>query len=131
MTWNYRIIEQANEHGDRWRAIHEVYYDDEGKPRSYTVDAVGVQWDVEEGDDAGLRTLDQMREAFTLPVLRPEDFTYASLTPEEEDAVTCLRNEEEVLAYLAAARAKAGNDAVFMARARNCCARPQTVGDPG
>lgn len=72
MSWNYRVMEHQAE-GGAYRAIHEVYYDEAGKPTSYTAD-VGVMWMVSDGDEEGLGTLDKMRRAFTMPVLRPEDF---------------------------------------------------------
>lgn len=37
MTWNYRIIKYTNGHGC---GLHEVYYDDDGKASTATVDPV-------------------------------------------------------------------------------------------
>ena len=37
-TWNYRVM--AHEEGeDIWFQVHEVYYDKNGKPNSYTEEA--------------------------------------------------------------------------------------------
>lgn len=43
-TWNYRIID----HGDHL-ALHEVHYDDDGKPVGYTAEATSFVADPEEG----------------------------------------------------------------------------------
>lgn len=71
-TWNYRVI--SFRHGEEaWCAIHEVYYDD-GVPTGHTVEPAVAMWDLEEGDDAGARTLERMREALAKPVLTESDF---------------------------------------------------------
>lgn len=71
-TWNYRVISFT--HGeDAWCAIHEVYYDD-GVPTAYSSTPAVVMWDLEEGDGAGSRTVDRMREALGKPVLTEGDF---------------------------------------------------------
>lgn len=71
-TWNYRVI--SFRHGEEaWCAIHEVYYDD-GVPTGHTVEPAVAMWDPEEGDDAGVRTLERMREALAKPVLTESDF---------------------------------------------------------
>lgn len=68
MTWNYRVMTMNN--GATY-TIHEVYYDEEGKPRSYTVDPI---------DPCGeslkdLKTeLSWMRKALSKPILTPDDF---------------------------------------------------------
>ena len=38
MSWNYRVIKNA----EQQFSIHEVYYDEEGKPHSMTVDPVSA-----------------------------------------------------------------------------------------
>ena len=40
MHWNHRVLESHTETGEPHYAIHEVYYDDSGKPISRSVDAV-------------------------------------------------------------------------------------------
>ena len=32
MTWNYRVIEFIDPNDGPWKAIHEVHYDEAGKP---------------------------------------------------------------------------------------------------
>lgn len=77
MTWNYRVIE-FTDGDDTWQAIHEVYYDDAGKPSGYTEKEVGVSISTVEGgeptgdDLAGVYM--RMGEAFGKPVLKPENF---------------------------------------------------------
>lgn len=71
-TWNYRVI--SFRHGEEaWCAIHEVYYDD-GVPTGHTVEPAVAIWDPAEGEDAGVRTLERMREALAKPVLTESDF---------------------------------------------------------
>ncbi len=71
-TWNYRAM--AFRHSeDAWCAIREVYYDN-GVPTAYTTTPAVVMWDPEEGEEAGSRTLDRMREALGKPALTDEDF---------------------------------------------------------
>lgn len=46
MTWNYRIFRHKNKYANKvtyWYALHEVFYNDEGKPFTYATepDAVG------------------------------------------------------------------------------------------
>jgi len=44
MTWNYRVVKKTYT-GDTLFGIHEVYYDDDGKPEMVTVDPVGIVGD--------------------------------------------------------------------------------------
>lgn len=39
MSWNYRVILRQSPRGEPYLAIHEVYYDEVGKPTSWTCDA--------------------------------------------------------------------------------------------
>lgn len=40
-TWNYRVLERTDKNsGDTTYAIHEVYYNDEGKPDGCTENSV-------------------------------------------------------------------------------------------
>lgn len=39
-SWNYRVIRTEHESGDVFFRIHEVYYDEDGSIRSWTVDPV-------------------------------------------------------------------------------------------
>lgn len=71
-TWNFRVM--SFRHGeDAWCAIHEVYYEN-GVPTAYTTTPAVVMWDPEEGDGAGNRVLDRMREALGKPFLTEADF---------------------------------------------------------
>jgi YD repeat-containing protein len=67
--WNHRIIE-AVEDGSRILAIHEVHYDDAGRPISHT-DPVIVDG---ESEDELREMLHSMYMATTLPVLLASDF---------------------------------------------------------
>lgn len=72
--WNYRVIEFVSQTGERWRAIHEVYYQD-GKPWLHTVNPATIGWDVEDGDNTPLETLEKMKRALTEPILTESDFS--------------------------------------------------------
>lgn len=76
--WNYRVMEFAPERPDELpvRAIHEVYYRDDGQPRAYTVNPAGVSSEGL-GNEGLALVLDRMREALARPVLRPSDFPEA------------------------------------------------------
>lgn len=74
--WNYRVIEFVDPLSGPWRSIHEVYYDDEGRPFAYMEDPAGVISD--EGDGFDLSgVLDMMRSALDKPVLVEKDFEAA------------------------------------------------------
>lgn len=69
MSWNYRVVRRRHEYGGKdvyTFGIHEVYYNDEGKPRNLTVDPVTLcgqsREDVRED-------LELMLGAFSSPVL--------------------------------------------------------------
>lgn len=75
MHWNYRIIftEDKTNPEDSQFGIHEVHYDDDGKPAAYIENPASMIW-----FDAllnGSSMLEHMRVALTKPMLRPEDFT--------------------------------------------------------
>lgn len=71
MTWNYRIIQF-----DDCEALHEVYYDDEGRPTAYTENAVDFVFDhpgdIEDGLRMALRDVQNYpklpRAVFDLPI---------------------------------------------------------------
>lgn len=76
MSWNYRVIEFiCPVSTERWQAIHEVHYDSEGRPISYSEGAACVISSDDGGNEAGLAwVLDRMREALDKPVLVERDF---------------------------------------------------------
>jgi hypothetical protein len=63
MSWNYRMIEDS--HGGY--AIHEVYYDNDGKPHSWSLHASPVYGETLEEVKS---CLNMMRAAYSKPVLR-------------------------------------------------------------
>jgi len=77
-SWNYRLIEFADQDGSPWLSIHEVHYRD-GVPYGYgetsadasSEDCAGVAW-----------VLDQMSKALLRPTLRERDFTVGALIVE-------------------------------------------------
>lgn len=72
--WNYRVIEFVSQTGERWRAIHEVYYDHNGLPWLHTVNPASIGWDVEDGGNTPFETLEKMKRALTAPILTESDF---------------------------------------------------------
>lgn len=75
-TWNYRVIEFLEPGTDEpWQAIHEVHYDDDGRPEYYSEDpAVVVSHDAGNNRADLCWVLDMMRLALDKPVLVEKDF---------------------------------------------------------
>jgi len=71
MSWNYRIIEFKDPNTGPWRAIHEVFYDDNQKPKLYAEFPAGV---IASEDEKLADVLDMMRKALDRPVLFETDF---------------------------------------------------------
>jgi len=71
MTWNYRIIRSQDPDGSECFALHEVYYDGEGRPETYTERPCGF---VGESPEAVRGALEMALAAFTEPVLTEADF---------------------------------------------------------
>jgi hypothetical protein len=72
MTWNHRVIKRKYETGEEYFAIHEVYYDDSGKPEQCTVLPISILQN--SVDDLSI-TIDRIRECLSKPVLDyDEDF---------------------------------------------------------
>lgn len=71
MYWNHRVIEVVDANGEKHYGIHEVYYDNDGNPRAYTENAVGVTWS--EGDSP-LQVLEWMTNCLSKPFLKKSDF---------------------------------------------------------
>lgn len=70
MSWNYRLVKRT--HNDKvFYGIHEVYYDDQGNPKSITENPVGV---TEESKGDIMTTLRHMERALAMPTLNYEDF---------------------------------------------------------
>lgn len=76
-TWNHRVIFFETP-AESYYAVHEVYYDDSGKPSMYGNDPACALWDQVEGKDYGIQTLNLMLQAFNAPVLLATDFEQAS-----------------------------------------------------
>jgi len=81
MSWNYRVIKHVDEvapslkklhpNGYVWFAIHEVYYDEKGRPSAYSEHPAKVVGESPLEIDADLR---RMRKALKLPVLSKTKF---------------------------------------------------------
>ena len=66
--WNYRIIEFRPQHGNPYRAIHEVHYSASGQ-FTYAASPADILWEIGEEEDTPGQILDRMREALAKPVL--------------------------------------------------------------
>ena len=65
MTWNYRLVKHST-----YVAIHEVYYNESGRPSSVTAEPIGLLGaDAEEIKE----DLEYIMRAFDAPVLAWED----------------------------------------------------------
>jgi len=74
MSWNYRIIAHENS-TETILAIHEVYYDENGKPKMYSDEYAEVSCDEEDGMEVMHSIIERMKFAFTKPILcGGEDF---------------------------------------------------------
>ena len=70
MSWNYRLL--AHKDGeDVFLQIHEVYYDEEGKPHSYTENGVTVSG---ESLECVKWVLSKMKKCTNKPILSVENF---------------------------------------------------------
>lgn len=67
MTWNYRIIEHDTDQDDVGFCLHEVYYDEYGKVKSWMQYGATIAEDTFEELTGTLTTV---AKAFTLPVLK-------------------------------------------------------------
>mgnify|MGYP001235108570 CR=1 FL=1 len=68
--WNHRVL--AHKDGEDWFfQIHEVYYNDEGKPISYTTNAISVG--AESIKDIKW-VLKEMKKSLEKPILSVENF---------------------------------------------------------
>ncbi len=73
MTWSYRVvrkIETGYDNLGEYYGIHEVYYDDDGKPEMVTVDPIGPAGDTLKELKCDLA---YMLDALKKPVLDYED----------------------------------------------------------
>ncbi len=71
--WNCRVIETLLPEGERWYEVHEVHYE-HGKPIGYAASPATLSWSSEDDAGAGLRRLEQLREALRKAALKEPDF---------------------------------------------------------
>lgn len=71
--WNLRVIQfEAGE--DSYSALHEVYYEADGRLRGYSEQPAIVMWNVEDGCGASKRALERIQRALAEPPLKATDF---------------------------------------------------------
>lgn len=70
MSWNHRVL--AHKDGKNWFfQIHEVYYNEKGKPISYTANGVSVGGETVKDINW---VLDKMKECTNKPILSAHNF---------------------------------------------------------
>lgn len=69
MTWNYRVITF-----EKHRALHEVYYDPDGRPTGYTKRPVGFVEDLDEINGIGHGLALALGSVINLPPLAVLEF---------------------------------------------------------
>ena len=76
MTWNFRLVKHA-EAGSRhvWYGVHEVFYNDAGKPWTMTEDPIQVVGDSQKDVIACLNLI--KRDLARLPVLDADKLRWA------------------------------------------------------
>ncbi len=68
--WNYRVIRTLGHDGVPYYGIHEVYYNEEGKPTAMTENAVDVGGDTKSEIKS---VLNGMKRALSKKILNPGD----------------------------------------------------------
>ncbi len=88
MTWNVRIIEFGQLCGEvRFRSMHEVYYDADGKPNSYSETPFKVSWELDgtpltdKHHKPALLHIAMLQRALLMPVLQEADFNQPKCSP--------------------------------------------------
>lgn len=94
MFWNHRVIEAVGEDGEKYYGIHEVYYDNDGNPRAYTENPVGVSWGQ---DDNPMQVLEWMTNCLSKPYLKKSDFPDPIPLDWDEAGVEEMADIEEFL----------------------------------
>ncbi len=93
MAWNYRIVIKTTEDGDHYYGIHEVYYNEAGLADNCTetpCDPFG-ETRAELQDN-----VNQMAEAFTMPVLHYDDiYENSSSSEESPEFMYTVANQDE------------------------------------
>jgi hypothetical protein len=83
MAWNYRVLR----HPDGHLALHEVYYDNAGKPISYTAKPIHFAVDEDEGLPGLTASLElALRDAKERPILDISEIQAEPRTRTEQTA---------------------------------------------
>lgn len=73
MSWNYRVVKTTVDGEDSY-GIHEVYYDEEGKPKMFSADPCPVFSETLEGLE---EEISRIRAALGRSALQESDFPVA------------------------------------------------------
>lgn len=77
MSWNYRVVKTAVD-GEESYGIHEVYYDEAGKPQMFSADPCPVYSETLEGLQ---KEIARFEAALGRPALQESDFPMAPNDP--------------------------------------------------
>ncbi len=71
--WNHSVIEfDAGE--DSYSAVHEVYYEADGRLRGYAVDPAIMMWTPDDEPGAARRALEKFQRALAEPPIKAKEF---------------------------------------------------------
>ncbi len=65
-SWNHRILVDIDKNNERYFQVHEVYYNNDGKPDGYSENPITIS---SETIDGLKWTLDRINECFEKPIL--------------------------------------------------------------
>lgn len=71
--WNLRVIE-FNAGEDSYSAVHEVYYEADGRLRGYSVDPAIMMWLPDDEPGAAQRALEKFQRALAEPPIKAKEF---------------------------------------------------------
>jgi hypothetical protein len=96
MTWNYRVLRYT----DGTLALHEVFYDDEGRPNGYTARPISFAVDADEGHDGLIQSMKMaLGDAIERPILDVPDLPG---TPVQQEPLNGNTSYDDVAAELLA-----------------------------
>lgn len=85
MSWNYRIVNCANNDGTRYFALFEVFYNQAGVPQTRTEEPATFACDEDEGEDGICLSLSMaLTDALEKPALVDEKWFTNKKGPEQE-----------------------------------------------
>lgn len=71
--WNLRVIE-FDVGDDSYSAVHEVYYEADGRLRGYSENPAVVMWTVDDDPGAPQRAIERIQRALSDPPINSREF---------------------------------------------------------